>query len=175
VKRSRAKSRRSQRSPIASKARRLSATKSADRKESHSSTSSPLPGSSISSTVSTQILLPTSKLQLYPYQKAWIADNSRLKIADKARRIGYSFAAGLALVRDCIRRKTTAIVLSRGERQAKLFIEESVALHVRSIGIMNQLVEGSLPGTSIFKEEIDFSNGSKIIALPSEPGYREEL
>jgi phage FluMu gp28-like protein len=72
-------------------------------------------------------------------------------------------------VRDCIRRKTTAIVLSRGERQAKLFIEESVAPHVRSIGIMNQLVEGPLPGTSIFKEEIDFSNGSKIIALPANP------
>jgi phage FluMu gp28-like protein len=73
------------------------------------------------------------------------------------------------LVRDCIRRKTTAIVLSRGERQAKLFIEESVAPHVRSIGIVNQLVEGSLPGTSIFKEEIQFSNGSKIIALPANP------
>lgn len=60
-------------------------------------------------------------------------------------------------------------MLSRGERQAKLFIEESVAPHVRSIGIVNQLVEGSLPGTSILKEEIQFTNGSKIIALPANP------
>jgi phage FluMu gp28-like protein len=60
-------------------------------------------------------------------------------------------------------------VLSRGERQAKLFIEESVAPHARSIGIVNQLVKGSLPGSSIFKEEIQFTNGSKIVALPANP------
>jgi phage FluMu gp28-like protein len=31
-------------------------------------------------------------MELYPYQRRWIDDKSRLKIAVKSRRIGYSFA-----------------------------------------------------------------------------------
>src|SRR5580658_9469244 len=80
--------------------------------------------------------LPSSPLWMYPYQVAWINDDSRLKIADKARRIGFSFAAGFAGVLDCLERKQNFIVLSRGERQSKEFISESVAPHVRAAGVI---------------------------------------
>jgi hypothetical protein len=66
---------------------------------------------------------------LYPYQKDGIADESRLEIATKARRIGYSFAAGFKLVCNCLMQEGTKenqIVLSHGERQSKEFINESV-------------------------------------------------
>lgn len=61
------------------------------------------------------------------------------------------------------------IVLSRGERQAKEFIADSVGPHCRAIGAVAQYVEGTIPGTSIQKQEVVFDNGSRIIALPANP------
>jgi phage FluMu gp28-like protein len=104
---------------------------------------------------------------MYPYQVDWINDISRLKIADKARRIGFSFAAGFAGVLDCIDRKQNFIVLSRGERQSKEFISESVAPHVRAAGIIADYFDEPFEGTSIYKKEVRFGNGSRIIALPA--------
>ena len=90
--------------------------------------------SSIPSATSTVSVLPTkiaAPLFLYPYQKDWIEDGSRLKIASKARRIGYSFAAGFGIVARCLEAgkqglKENQIVLSRGERQSKEFISKWV-------------------------------------------------
>jgi len=94
---------------------------------------------------------------------------SRLKIADKARRIGFSFAAGFAGVLDCIHSKRNFIVLSRGERQSKEFISESVAPHIRAAGVVAEYFDEPFEGTSIFKKEARFGNGSRIIALPANP------
>jgi phage FluMu gp28-like protein len=106
---------------------------------------------------------------MYPYQVAWINDDSRLKIADKARRIGFSFAAGFAGVLDCLERKQNFIVLSRGERQSKEFISESVAPHVRAAGVIADYYDEPFEGTSIYKKEVRFGNGSRVIALPANP------
>ena len=57
------------------------------------------------SVVGTEVRSPSF---LYPYQKDWIPDDSRLKIATKARRIGYSFAAGYRLVRKCLNASASA-------------------------------------------------------------------
>jgi phage FluMu gp28-like protein len=112
---------------------------------------------------------PRSPLYLYPYQVDWINDQSRLKIADKARRIGFSFAAGFAGVLDCLESKRNFIVLSRGERQSKEFISESVAPHVRAAGAIADYFNEPFEGSSIFKKEVRFGNGSRIIALPANP------
>jgi phage FluMu gp28-like protein len=111
--------------------------------------------------------LPDSGLALYPYQAAWINDTSRLKIADKARRIGFSFAAGFAGVLGCLERKQNFIVLSRGERQSKEFIRESVAPHVRAAGIVAQEFDEDFAGSSIKVTGVNFGNGSRVIALPA--------
>ena len=63
----------------------------------------------------------------------------------------------------------TSIVLSRGERQAKQFIEESVAPHVRALGIIARFISAEIPETSIYKQEVQLGNGSNIIALPANP------
>jgi len=70
-------------------------------------------------------------------------------------------------------------VLSRGERQAKEFIEESVAPHVRAIGAIAEYLNAEMPGSSIYKHEVIFGNGSRIIALPANPetarGYEGDI
>src|ERR1700687_4148413 len=63
-------------------------------------------------------------VQLLPYQRRWIEDNSHLKIVVKARQIGYSFASTLRAVFECLKRKTTWILLSKGERQSRLLMEK---------------------------------------------------
>ena len=113
--------------------------------------------------------LPTPNFKLYPYQARWIQDRSRLKIACKSRRIGYSFAAGFRALRSCLEWKHNVIVLSKKEELAKEFISEAVAPHVRAIGILADYHQGYVPQTSIYKQECELSNGSRVIALTANP------
>lgn len=120
---------------------------------------------------SVQVVTPTPKLpiNLYPYQRKWINDKSRKKIALKSRRIGFSWAEGLDQVLQAHERKQNFVVLSRKGDLAKEFIRESVVPHVRTIGIVADYIEGFLPGTSQTQDEVSFSNGSRIIALSANP------
>ena len=65
--------------------------------------------------------------------------------------------------------KENQIILSRGERQAKEFISESVAPHVRAAGILAEYRAIPVEGMSIFRHEVEFANGCRIIALPANP------
>ena len=108
-------------------------------------------------------------LQLLPYQRRWVEDNSPLKIVVKARQIGYSFAASIRAVLECLKRKTTWIFLSKGERQSRLLMEK-VQEHVQSCGILAQACESTFfEGTLIKQLEVRFSNGSVIYGLPANP------
>jgi phage FluMu gp28-like protein len=113
--------------------------------------------------------LPSPNFRLYPYQARWIQDKSRLKIACKSRRIGYSFAAGFRALRSCLEWRHNAIILSKKEQLAKEFISEAVAPHIRAIGILASYHQGYIPQTSIYKQECQLSNGSRIIALTANP------
>ena len=91
---------------------------------------------------------PSVALQLLPYQRRWVEDNSALKLAVKARQIGYSFAATLRAVLKCLERKTTWIFLSKGERQSRLLMEK-VHEHIQSCGIVAKAFESAFfEGTS---------------------------
>jgi phage FluMu gp28-like protein len=61
-----------------------------------------------------------------PYQKRWIEDTSRLKIMEKSRQVGLSWASAYGLVRDHIGAKSRldTWVSSRDEIQARLFLED---------------------------------------------------
>ena len=63
-------------------------------------------------------------LQLLPYQQRWVEDNSPLKVVVKARQIGYSFAASIRALLECLKKKTTWVFLSKGERQSRLLMEK---------------------------------------------------
>jgi phage FluMu gp28-like protein len=108
-------------------------------------------------------------LQLLPYQRRWVEDNSPLKIVVKARQIGYSFAASLRALLECLKRKTTWVFLSKGERQSRLLMEK-VQEHVQSCGIVARACESSFfEGTLIKQLEVRFTNGSVIYGLPANP------
>ena len=108
-------------------------------------------------------------LTLLPYQRRWVEDNSPLKLAVKARQIGYSFAATLRAVLHCLERKTTWIFLSKGERQSRLLMEK-VQDHIRSCGIVARTQESTFfEGTLIKQLETRFPNGSVIYGLPANP------
>jgi phage FluMu gp28-like protein len=115
------------------------------------------------------IAATATAIRLLPYQQRWVADTSPLKIVVKARQIGYSYAAAMRAVLACLKRKTTWIFLSKGERQSRLLMEK-VAEHVRSCGAVARALESTyFEGTLIRQLETRFPNGSVIYGLPANP------
>ncbi|OFW08658.1 MAG: hypothetical protein A3H27_18570 [Acidobacteria bacterium RIFCSPLOWO2_02_FULL_59_13] len=110
-----------------------------------------------------------AQVPLYPYQERWVRDGSRFKLAVKATQIGYSFAAALEAVRDCIRHRTLWIVLSRGERQSLEFMQKAREL-AQALRIVGSKLETSFfEKTNILQHEVKFPNGSRIIGVPANP------
>jgi phage FluMu gp28-like protein len=110
-----------------------------------------------------------SAVQLLPYQRRWVEDNSTLKIVVKGRQTGFSFSATLRAVLRCIERRTNWIFLSKGERQSRLLMEK-VQEHIQSCGIVSQVHESQFfEGTMIKQLEVRFPNGSVIYGLPANP------
>jgi phage FluMu gp28-like protein len=106
---------------------------------------------------------------LLPYQERWIADDAKLKIVVKSRQTGFSFAGALRAVLRCLERRTTWILLSKGERQSKLLMEK-VQDHVKAIGAASQYYESNfMEGTLTKQLEVRFPNGSVIYGLPANP------
>src|SRR5690348_12266872 len=108
-------------------------------------------------------------IPLLPYQRAWVADRSKLKLAVKGRQEGYSFVAALEAVVRCLERKTTWIFLSKGERQSKLLMEK-VGDHVKAMGVAASFSDSTfMEGTSVKQLEARLPNESVIYALPANP------
>ncbi|MCK8797333.1 terminase family protein [Haemophilus influenzae] len=115
----------------------------------------------------------TPRTVLYNYQKRWLQDNSRFKVAMFSRQSGKTFTTTLEIVLDCMAceargEKTRWVILSRGERQAKEAINEGVKRHLEAVGIACQIMEVPFSPT-INALEVIFPNGSKITALPANP------
>lgn len=74
--------------------------------------------------------VPERETLLLPYQKKWVEDRSRLKLAEKSRQIGWTWATAYDLVRKLsLADARGSVVLdewisSRDELQAKLFIQD---------------------------------------------------
>lgn len=112
---------------------------------------------------------------LYDYQKRWLQDDSRFKVAMFARQTGKTFTTTLEIVLDCLAHeakgeKTRWVILSRGERQAKEAMNEGVKVHLNAMGIACEIMEVPFKeDTTINALEVIFPNGSKITALPANP------
>src|SRR3954447_3793619 len=68
-------------------------------------------------------IIPPHDNLLLPYQAKWINDNSRLKLAEKSRQIGWTWATACGLVlRKCLNEsRYDCWISSRDELQAKLY------------------------------------------------------
>ena len=131
----------------------------------------------------------------YPYQKKWLNDKSRFKIGMMTRQGGKSFCASGEIVGDCIQHeikgtKTHWVILSRGERQAKEFMDKNCVPMLKAYyTIFKAILKNAVPPK--FKEveysfervgddgtitqakykalEITLPGGSRITALPANP------
>ena len=114
-------------------------------------------------------IIPQSDTLLLGYQKRWVLDNSRLKLMEKSRQIGISWASAYSLVR----RKSLADarqdgwVSSRDEIQARLFLDDckhfANILHIAVQDLGVRLIEDEKTYV------LEFSNGTKINSMSSSP------
>jgi phage FluMu gp28-like protein len=112
-------------------------------------------------------------LQLYAYQRRWVQDEARFKIAMFARQCGKTFTSTLELALDCVRAEAQGqrrrwVILSRGERQAREAINEGVKLHLRAMQAGFEEYETPFD-TRVRSLEVELPGGSKITALPANP------
>lgn len=116
-------------------------------------------------------------LELYTYQKRWLADRARFKIGMMARQTGKTFTNTLELVDDVFAnwtegRRIRWVILSRGERQAREAMNEGVKRHAQAYGAaltdMDYEFEGGA-GAKYKALEVAFPNDSRITALPANP------
>lgn len=112
-------------------------------------------------------------LKLFPYQRRWIEDPARFKIAMFARQCGKTFTSALEIVRDCLTAEARGsrarwVILSRGERQAREAMNEGVKLHLRALqaGFREMEVDFDASTKAL---EVELPGGSRITALPANP------
>jgi phage FluMu gp28-like protein len=129
-------------------------------------------------------------INFLPYQRAWIADESRFKIGMFARQTGKTFSTGGEASDDCFKawvedRRARWVILSRGERQAAEMMTEVIKPFTKAFyEVYNTVVKGGEPRfeetefrapqekgpDAVYKAmEVAFPNGSRITALPANP------
>jgi phage FluMu gp28-like protein len=111
-----------------------------------------------------------SMIPVLPYQDRWIRDDSQLKIAVWSRQSGKSFAAALRATIKCLEKRTQYIILSKGERQSRLFMEKvkDFCQAFKELKVLPEFAE--IPETEEKAMEVYFPhNRSRIIGLPANP------
>jgi phage FluMu gp28-like protein len=112
----------------------------------------------------------TKAVPVLPYQDRWIRDDSQLKVAVWSRQSGKSFAAALRATIKCLEKRTQYIILSKGERQSRLFMEKvkDFCLVFKELKALPEFAE--IPETEEKAMEVYFPhNRSRIIGLPANP------
>lgn len=116
---------------------------------------------------------PNSPYLLLPYQQRWIADTSPVKVCEKSRRIGISWAeaADDALLAAQEEDGDDVYYIGYNEDMARLWIED-VANWVRHYKLAAEAINQVLvkdEDKDILAFQIRFASGHKIMALSSRP------
>ncbi len=108
---------------------------------------------------------------LLPYQKRWVEDSSRLKLAVKSRQIGWTWATAYGLIRRKSLRtaQLDAWISSRDEIQARLFLEDcknfAGILDAGAQDFGERVIDGK--GSSAYV--LQMGNGLRINSMSSNP------
>lgn len=108
---------------------------------------------------------------LLPYQKRWVEDSSRLKLAVKSRQIGWTWATAYGLIRRKALKtaQLDAWISSRDEIQARLFLEDCKAfagiLDAGAQDFGERVIDGK--GSSAYV--LQMGNGLRINSMSSNP------
>jgi len=112
-----------------------------------------------------------------PYQTKWLNDKSKIKIWEKSRRIGATYVQSYEDVSDCVHKKVPAVWFSSAnESAAREYIDyckQWVELYqITATDLGEQIIDSD---RDVKAYVIEFSNGSKIHALSSNPkGFRSK-
>ncbi|MDR0382625.1 MAG: hypothetical protein LBH50_01405 [Spirochaetaceae bacterium] len=110
---------------------------------------------------------------LLPYQKTWIADESKVKVWEKSRRIGASYAEALASVLEAAKTKEaggqSSYCLSYSKEMTQQFARDRAFRTKRASAAARELEEAAINGEDkgIAVYRIRFASGYEIWRLPS--------
>ena len=114
---------------------------------------------------------PKRDTLLLPYQAKWVKDNSRLKIAEKSRQIGWTWSAAYRNVstKSLKGARLDAWISSRDEEQARLFLEDCKGFAgVLNIGA-NDLGERVIDEKGHTAYTLQFANSLRTHSMSSNP------
>ena len=116
------------------------------------------------------------KSYFLPYQESWINDESPLKIAEKSRRVGFTYASSYRMFHKCLTRKNfTQWVSSRDMLTAQELIRDYIAkwakiANLTAKGLYGEGVEVIDPEKNITAFVATFpATRSRIVSLSSTP------
>ncbi len=109
-------------------------------------------------------------LNLTQYQKQAATWKARFDLRRWSRQTGKTFEDTREIVDDCYARRTSWVILSRGERQSKKNMEQA-RVHCEAYGAAADVLEDTWEGDEAkYKSlEIRLPNGSVILGLPANP------
>jgi phage FluMu gp28-like protein len=108
-------------------------------------------------------------IPLYRYQREWIADDTRFKLAVKSRQTGFTFGTTLRHVRKRIGKKGLTLWVSASERQSKEAVEYA-KLHAEAAERKFAYDELEFDGIEAKALQLTFEhNGARLIAVPANP------
>lgn len=115
--------------------------------------------------------IPAKDALLLPYQAKWVRDRSRLKICEKSRQIGWTWATAYELVsrKSLVDARLDAWISSRDEIQARLFLEDCKAfaglLQIAAEDLGEKVIDEK--GHSAFV--LALANGLRLHSMSSNP------
>jgi phage FluMu gp28-like protein len=111
-----------------------------------------------------------------PYQESWILDNSPMKLYEKTRRAGITYATSYRCVQKCLTKPAGFIqwVSSRDLLTAKEFVTDYVAKWAKAANVVAKGLGGDWVQVVDEKKGItalvvEFESGNRIISLSSTP------
>jgi phage FluMu gp28-like protein len=115
--------------------------------------------------------IPARESFLLAYQAKWVRDLSRLKIAEKARQIGWSWATAYGLVRRKSQKNAQldAWISSRDDIQAKLFLEDTKSFAAVLNTASQDLGERAIDDNGHSAYVLQFANGLRLHSMSSNP------
>lgn len=115
--------------------------------------------------------IPEKGKLLLPYQAAWVTDPSRLKIAEKSRQIGWTWATAYGLVRrkSLKSARLDAWISSRDDIQARLFLEDCKAFASILQTGAEDLGERAIDADGHSAYVLAMGNGLRVHSMSSNP------
>lgn len=108
---------------------------------------------------------------LLPYQKKWINDPSPIKLMEKSRQIGISWATAYSVIRRHLSAENTldTFISTRDHYLSRLFLKDCQSFADLLHTFLKQKGRPILCKKQLSKSTLNFSNGTRIHALSSSP------